>query len=223
MWSSGSGRRSIQKDPSRRGSKRRKEYRRLRARLSEQGALVSRNLHAGEDVTPWADALLDLEAAGWKGKRGTALKADPAMAAAFRQICVGLHAAGKLRFWSITLDGRCIATLFAVVEGGHAWLGKIAHDEALAKYSPGVLLILDATEALFAEGTITQADSCAIPNHPMIDHLWRGRIAMADVIVAGQTVSPLMFRAAAAAERLRRHARAAAKSLYYTLTRRHRS
>jgi len=202
--------------------KRRKEFRRLRARLSEQGTLISRSLDAGEDIGPWAEALLDLEDAGWKGARGTALKADPAIASAFRTICRDLHAAGKLRFWSLTLDGRTIATLFAVVEGGQAWLGKIAYDETLAKYSPGVLLILDATEALFGEG-ITAADSCAIPDHPMIDHLWRGRMAMADLIIAGETVSPLMFKATVLAERARRRSRAALKSLFYTLTRRHRS
>ncbi|MFT3986104.1 GNAT family N-acetyltransferase [Aestuariivirga sp.] len=202
--------------------KRRKEYRRLRARLSEQGTLISRSLHRHENVDPWAEALLDLEGAGWKGARGTALKADPAMASAFRTICRDLHAAGKLRFWSITLDGRTIASLFAVVEQGQAWLGKIAYDEALAKYSPGVLLILDATEALFEEG-VTQADSCAIPDHPMINHLWRGRMPMADVIIAGETVSPFMFKATVIAERSRRRSRAALKSLFYTITRRHRS
>jgi hypothetical protein len=27
------------------------------------------------------------------------------------------------------------------------------------------------------------ADSCATPDHPMIDHLWRERLAMADLMI----------------------------------------
>ena len=203
--------------------KRRKEYRRLRTRLSEQGKLECRSLKPGEDVEPWSSALLDLEARGWKGARGTALKSTASLATAFAEICRGLHDAGKLRFWSLVLDGRPIASLFAVVEGSSAWLGKIAHDETFAKFSPGVLLILDVTEAFFAEGNITSVDSCAIPNHPMIDHLWRDRLAMADVLVAAANVGQRRFQLTAAAELLRRRTRSQARDLYYALTRRHRS
>ncbi len=195
----------------------------MRTRLSEQGSLECRSLRPGDDVGPWSSNLLDLEAGGWKGTRGTALKSNASLAKAFAEICRGLHQAGKLRFWSLVLDGRPIASLFAVVEGGSAWLGKIAYDEAFAKFSPGVLLILDATQAFFAEGNIDCVDSCAIPNHPMIDHLWRDRLAMADVIVAAANVGQRRFQLTAGAEKLRRRIRSQARDLYYALTRRHRS
>ena len=203
--------------------KRHKEYRRLRTRLSEQGRLESLSLKPGEDVGPWVQRLLDLEAAGWKGKRGTALKTTAPIAAAFAEAARDLHRAGKLRFWSLALDGRTIATMFAIAEGRSAWLGKITYDEAFAKFSPGVLLILDATESLFNEGGINLVDSCAIPGHPMIDNIWRDRVAMADVMVASADVGQARFALTVAAERLRRAARTAARDLFYTLTRRHRS
>ncbi|HUR42800.1 MAG TPA: GNAT family N-acetyltransferase, partial [Aestuariivirga sp.] len=203
--------------------KRRKEYRRLRTRLSEQGRLESACLKPGDDAGSWVQNLLDLEAAGWKGKRGTSLKSADAVAAAFAEAAHDLHRSSKLRFWSLTLNGRTIATMFAIVEGSRAWLGKIAYDEAFARYSPGVLLILDATEALFKEGGLELVDSCAIPNHPMIDNIWRDRVAVADVLVASADVGHLRFELTVGAERLRRAARSRARDLFYTLTRRHRS
>lgn len=203
--------------------KRRKEYRRLRTRLAERGGLESLSLRPGDDVGPWISGLLGLEAAGWKGKRGTALKSAAPIATAFAEAARDLHHAGKLRFWSLMIDGRTIATMFAIVEGGSAWLGKIAHDETFAKFSPGVLLLLDATEALFKEGGLALVDSCAIPGHPMIDNIWRGRVAMADVLVASADVGRSRFQFTVGAERLRRAARSTARSLFHAIVRRHRS
>ncbi len=130
---------------------RRKELRRLRRRLSEQGRLTARSLQPTEAAEPWADAFMALEAAGWKGRRGTATASDSRVASAFRAAVSGLHLAAKLRFWRLDLDETPVAMLWAVVERDQAWLGKIAHDERFARFSPGVLMILEATESLFGE------------------------------------------------------------------------
>lgn len=199
------------------GAKRLKEFRRLRNRLAEQGALTVSELAPGNDARPFAEALMQVESSGWKGQRGTAIATQPVLEQAFHTICENLHAAGALRFWQICLDGRAIASLYAIVEGDRAWLGKIGYDEAYARYSPGVLLILEATERLFAESGLKLVDSCAIPDHPMIDHIWRDRIAIADVLAAGAGVSAARFAAILAAEKLRRRARGLARDVYYRL------
>ena len=110
-----------------------------------------------------------------------------------RKSCQFLAAAGKLRFWKLALDGKTIAITYAIVEGDQAWLHKIAYDEAYAKYSPGVLLVLYATERLFAESGITLVDSCAIPGHPMIENIWRDRIKVADVMIAPNSIGAQRF------------------------------
>jgi CelD/BcsL family acetyltransferase involved in cellulose biosynthesis len=92
---------------------------------------------------------------------------------AFIEACKLLGAAGKLRFWKLSLNGKPIAIMHAIVDGNQAWLHKIAYDEAYAKFSPGVLLVLHATEKLFAEIGLVLVDSCAIPGHPMIENIWR--------------------------------------------------
>jgi CelD/BcsL family acetyltransferase involved in cellulose biosynthesis len=199
------------------GSKRRKEYRRLTNRLSEIGKFEALSLDAGRDCRLWVVELLALEAAGWKGKRGTAMVANPALQAAFQESCQFLAAAGKLRFWKLVLDGKPIAAMYAIVEGDQAWLHKIAYDEAYAKFSPGVLLVLYATEKLFAETGLVLVDSCAIPGHPMIENIWRGRIQVADVIIAPKSLGPKRFAATVTAEKLRRTVRSFARDIYYYL------
>lgn len=203
--------------------KRRKEYKRLQNRLSELGKFEQVSLEPGMDSAPWINDLLALEAAGWKGKRGTAIAIDPALDIATREACTSLARAGKLRMWKLALDGKTIAIMHGVVEGDQAWLGKIAHDEAFARFSPGVLLILHATEQLMKEEGIARADSCAIPGHPMIENIWRDRIDMADVIIAPRTISTAHFNIIVQLERLRRTARAMARDTYNFIRGRHRS
>lgn len=196
---------------------RRKEYRRLAARLAEQGACDAQSFAPGDNPAAWAADFLALEAAGWKGRGRTALAADPHAAKTLHGIFGSLAEAGKLRVWKLALNGKPIAMLYAIVEQGEAWLGKIAFDESFARFSPGALLVLHATERLFEEG-IAHADSCAVPDHPMINHLWRGRLAVADVMVAAPGFSALRFAASFQAERLRRAARAAARRLRNRIT-----
>ena len=197
--------------------KRRKEYRRLSNRLGEQGKYETLTFKSGDDVASWAADLLALEAAGWKGKRGTAIAGDTALQSAFAEACQNLADSGKLRFWKLSLDGNCIASMYAIVESDQAWLGKIAYDESFAKYSPGVLLILHATEQLFAESHIKRVDSCAIPGHPMIENIWRNRLTMADVMLAPKTISNLRFKSTVAFEKARRTLREKLRDTYYKL------
>jgi CelD/BcsL family acetyltransferase involved in cellulose biosynthesis len=197
--------------------KRRKEFKRLRNRLSEQGTLVTEILKIDDDTKSFVDEFLALEAAGWKGKKGTAINAIPHLTESFYEACKSLHEEGKLRFWSLKLNGKAIASLFAIVEGEQAWLGKIAYDEFYAKYSPGVMIILDCTESFFAEPAITQIDSCAIPDHPMIDRIWRNRLPMVSVFVAPASISQTHFNLVVTAENLRMLFRNTIRDFYYTL------
>ncbi|MFN0190716.1 MAG: GNAT family N-acetyltransferase [Aestuariivirga sp.] len=200
--------------------KRRKEYRRLRTRLGEEGKLEILSLAEGDDPAAWVTEHLALEAAGWKGAKRTAIAAYPDMAFALADGARGLHAAGKLRFWKIHIDGKPIAMMYAIVEGSNTWLCKIAYNEAYARFSPGVLLLLDATEALFNDPSIKFADSCAIPNHPMIDNIWRDRIKVADILLAPKQVSAVRFKTTFFALTSERKARAATKSILQRFSKR---
>ncbi len=203
--------------------KRRKKYRRLTTKLAEQGTSEMATFQCTQDSRPWAAEFMSLEASGWKGKRGTAIAADNNLQAAFIDACQLLSASGKLRFWKLALNGKAIASAYAIVEGDRAWLVKIAYDEAFAKHSPGVLLILYVTEQLFAEPGLKLIDSCAIAGHPMIENIWRDRIEMADVMIAPKSISATRFALTVKLENLRRNARARLGNIYYYLKGRQRS
>ncbi|HRX36384.1 MAG TPA: GNAT family N-acetyltransferase [Aestuariivirga sp.] len=192
--------------------KRRNTLRRLSSRLSEQGDLVSATLTEADDAGAWASQFLALEAAGWKGRRRTALMTDQRTAAAFQAACAALAASGNLRFWKLELDGMPLAMMFGYADGLEVWLGKIAYSEDYAKYSPGVQVLLHATSQLFAEGVV-QADSCSGPEHPMVDHIWRDRLPVGDVLVAGPTVSRGAILAVMAADRARHSLKPVARAV----------
>ena len=193
-------------------SKKRKELRRQRKRLDEMGGLDIVRLGPDGDAAAWCDEFMALEASGWKGRGGNPLGNDPALARFVRSALAAEAGDDRLRFWKLALAGRAVAMTFAVVRPPQAWLLKIAHDEALARFSPGVQLMLEVSRDLIADPEIAWIDSCADAGHPMIDHLWRGRFAVADMLVAG--TGGVGFDTLCRLEDLRRMLRARAKGLY---------
>jgi len=113
----------------------------------------------------------------------------------------------------LCVDGHAIAAVVILRSGPTAWCWKIAYDESRARFSPGVQVILDATAMLLADDGIRCVDSCASPDHPMIDHIWRERLVLADRLIGLEPGATLRFRAACALETSRRGAMGAAKAL----------
>jgi hypothetical protein len=111
------------------------------------------------------------------------------------------------------LDGRAIAALVTLRSGDTAWCWKIAYDESLSRASPGVQLLLDATESILADASIARADSCATPDHPMIDHVWRERLALSDRLMCVVPCNAGLFTQVCQLETARRAAIRMAKRL----------
>ncbi|MDR7228106.1 GNAT family N-acetyltransferase [Sphingopyxis sp. BE259] len=158
-------------------AKKRKELRRQANRLAEQGAVTFRRWQAGEAIEPWIDAFLDVEARGWKGRAGSALASHSDTQAWFRATIGGAADAGRLDMRALDLDEHPLAMLinFLAPPGGFSF--KTAFDEDYARFSPGVLL-QQANLDLLDDPAIAWVDSCAAPDHPMIDSVWRERRAL---------------------------------------------
>jgi hypothetical protein len=154
-----------------------------------------------------------LESAGWKGAAGTAVQRDCATKIFFENAVLGLAAAEQATIARLTRAGRTIAAGVIIRSGNGAWFWKVAYDEALSAYSPGVQLTLDLTEALARDSRIAFIDSCAIPDHPMIDHIWRERRQLADWMISLDPRRP--FAIDCMVEHLRRRARVTAKRVYH--------
>ena len=189
--------------------RRRKEWARQRRRLGERGRLETRSL----DAAAGAEAFLAVENRGWKGARGTALARVEAHAAFANDMLARFAAQGALRAAALTLDDAPIAVGLALRSGARGFYWKTAYDERFAEYSPGLLLTLDLSRSLEREDGLTLIDSCAAPNHPMIDHLWRGRLDLVDLALAVRPEAAGRFARALAAARLREQARARLKAV----------
>jgi CelD/BcsL family acetyltransferase involved in cellulose biosynthesis len=118
----------------------RANLRRRARRLGEMGAVAVRRVGGGPGLDAAVDEFLALEAAGWKGARGTAIALDPALVGFYRRIARDAAARGTLALRALLLDGRAVAFHFGLVQGGVYYLPKTAYDEALGSVSPGQLL-----------------------------------------------------------------------------------
>lgn len=161
-----------------------KELRRLHRRLGETGALVHQVAATAEDVTAALPDFLDLEAAGWKGRGGTALASSAGTRSFAETLVQDYAAAGGARLDLLRLDGRIVAGLVTLRRGDHAAIWKIAYDETLARFSPGAQVLRLATEAFMADPSLALVDSLATPGHPLADRAWAGRLPVANMLVA---------------------------------------
>ncbi|MBQ0755333.1 MAG: GNAT family N-acetyltransferase [Gammaproteobacteria bacterium] len=153
--------------------KKRKEYARLWRRFEELGTLTF-DAHRCEPNDNAIQGFLAIEESGWKGKQGTSLLSNPAEQAFSERMFANAANDGLLYLYQLTLNDTPVASLTALRSGEHLYLFKIGFDETYAHFSPGVLLMLEATR-LWQTQEFTLIDSCAQPGHPMIDHLWYQR------------------------------------------------
>ena len=193
------------------GAKKRKELRRQRKRLADTGPLKSGTVTAAPAMAAALADFMALEAAGWKGRAGTAARTDDHIRAFMENAVTGLARVGKARIDRLVAGERPIAALVTLQSGATAWCWKIAYDETFARFSPGVQLLIDVPQGLLDDPDVARADSCATAGHPMIDHVWRERLGLADHLMQPGPQHPLAFAAACRLERLRRAAIAGLK------------
>jgi hypothetical protein len=193
------------------GHKKRKELRRQRKRLGDRGVVMRGSTNEPVAVARALADFLALEAAGWKGRAGSAARADLGIRRFLETAVMALAGEGKARIDQLFVDTRAIAVLIVLRSGDTAWTWKIAYDESFARASPGVQLLTDATQELLDDGSIARADSCATADHPMIDHIWRERLPLADRLI-GVGASGTTFACACTLETLRRAGIAAARA-----------
>jgi CelD/BcsL family acetyltransferase involved in cellulose biosynthesis len=112
---------------------------RLRETVRRKGAkgIVALRIADRFDPANWADYEA-VYARSWKPGEGS-----PAF---LKQFAESEGEAGTLRLGLAHIDGRPVAAQLWTVEGGTAYIHKLAHDEAAKAHSPGTLL----SHALFA-------------------------------------------------------------------------
>ncbi len=162
----------------------RKDLRRKQKRLSETGQLEYTELRRAYELDNWLEEFLRIEMSGWKGKDGGALASEEANKNFFLRVAREAFKRDRLMMLATRLDGRTIAQKCNFLAGRGSFAFKIAFDEDYAHFSPGVLLEIENIHRLHARPQIEWMDSCAIPDHFMINRLWPARRGIQSVVVS---------------------------------------
>jgi CelD/BcsL family acetyltransferase involved in cellulose biosynthesis len=165
------------------GTKKLKELRRQRHRLAEHGEVRFDVARTPDEIAAAAEIFLRLEASGWKGQRGTALVQHDGDAAFVRRATADLAKSGQCEIVTLSAGETPVAAAIVPRHQDRAFYFKLGVDEQFAKLSPGVQLTLDLTRHLCADPAIALVDSTANADHPMINPIWRGRLAIGDVLI----------------------------------------
>ena len=174
------------------GAKKLKDLRRQRNRLAEHGAVNFDVARTPADVAAAIETFLMLEASGWKGQRGTALSQDDGDAAFVRRATSALAETGQCEIVTLRAGETPVAAAIVLRHQDRAFYFKLGVDERFAKFSPGVQLTLELTRYLCADPAIRLVDSTAAPDHPMINPIWRGRLAIGDVLIPLRRGDPVV-------------------------------
>jgi hypothetical protein len=191
----------------------RKKLRQHRRRLEEKGGLESKVCTTPDDVSGAFEDFLQLEAAGWKGRGGTALLSSQAGADFARRMMAALAQRGDAAVHALYQQGKAVASQVVLRAGPAAFTWKTAYDESLGDYSPGMLLLENYTAAFLADKTIALVDSCAFDASGFMS-AWSERETIAQVLFDARHGNPPAFRLVAGLHKRFLALRAVAKKLY---------
>lgn len=198
------------------GAKKLKELRRQHHRLADIGEVMFTIAATPEDIAPALEVFLQLEASGWKARRGTALLQDEAHLAFICRAVRDMAARGACEVVSLYAGETPVAAAIVLRHLDRAFYFKLGVDERFAKCSPGVLLTLELTRYMCADDSIASVDSIATPDHPMIDPIWRGRLPIGDVLIPLRRRDPLVGAIRVALD-LRRRIREPARRVVHAI------
>ncbi len=117
----------------------RSHLRRAKRQLEEQGTLALKHYSAADPVA--LEKFYALEASGWKGEEGTAIKCDPRTRQFYDAIAQAAARDGYLSLDFLELNGKPIAGHFGFNLRGRYFLAKAGYDEAFRRHGPGQLLV----------------------------------------------------------------------------------
>jgi CelD/BcsL family acetyltransferase involved in cellulose biosynthesis len=161
----------------------RQEVRRRERRLGERGKLSHTVMQPGDDLARWVEEFLRLEAAGWKGREGSALACSEANRRFASEIFAAAFARGRLHMVGVDLDGRPLARCLSLLAGEGAFAFKTAYDEEFARYSPGVIAEVDRIREFHRLPGAQWMDSFTAPDNDVLNSVWKGRRTIQRLVI----------------------------------------
>ena len=94
----------------------------------------------GDSAVPALREAYRVEAAGWKGRNGSAILQTPRYERFFTDYSLAAARLGMLRLYTLKIGGEAAAVRIAVEHADRLWELKIGYDERFQDCSPGILL-----------------------------------------------------------------------------------
>ena len=119
-------------------------------RLERAGGGRFRHARDVEELQALYREFLRVEASGWKGAAGTAVRDNPALTQFFHNMMTRFGALGRSEITVLEVGGAVVSAQLSTVFGDTCYMHKICYDEAYGKLSPGHLVV-DAVLRRYAE------------------------------------------------------------------------
>lgn len=180
--------------------KRRKEIEKKRRRLAEKLGCELEIVDRSPDPAAIED-FLRLEDEGWKGKAGTAML-SAGQGDAFRAVCRHYAGCGRLQLLALQAAGTPVAMLCNLSMGDVLFNLKVAYDEGLSRYAPGIQLEIETMRIFSADRAEAVFDSCADPDNELMNRLWPDRLGSTALLIGpggplGRTAGDVLERVVA--------------------------
>lgn len=133
-------------------TKKRSLHARRRRQLASLGKIDVAVARSKAELQPALEHAFRLHALRWEGRPDGSGFVTPTGLRFHRAVMPALAKLDVARIVSLQLDGRPIAFLYYFALAGRAYLHRIAFDPAFARYSPGLVNMLDAIEVAAGEG-----------------------------------------------------------------------
>jgi CelD/BcsL family acetyltransferase involved in cellulose biosynthesis len=126
------------------------QLRGIRRNLGDGGRLKLQR--AGKADRAALQRFYQLEAAGWKGARGTAIASARENLQFYDAIAESAEKLGWLSIYLLELDGRLLAGHFGLSYKGRYFSPKVAYDEGAGQWAPGHLIVEEIVRDCVARG-----------------------------------------------------------------------
>lgn len=130
----------------------RRKFGQQERRLQKLGALDYGVWHGGEGLSSLLDECFEIEASGYKGAQGTAIKFREAEGRFWRAFTADAATAGVLWIYTLRLDGRLISYEISIKHGGVLYAMKHGTDVRVEAQAPGNALHLNIFKEEVAAG-----------------------------------------------------------------------
>ncbi len=184
----------------------RKRLRAKRRALEEQAPLVL-DIHTQSNaVAAGFERFMTLEAAGWKGRAGTALRQNEGDARYVGGVLRAMAGARRGFVMELRRGEACLASGLFLRCGREAFFWKTTYDETLAKESPGVIFDMMITDWLYQQPWFERLDTGSDDSVDPAGLIWKQRRKMANVVISLDPQG-LRGKTVVASQRLRKWAK----------------